>query len=108
MLQAGQTLILNCTGMNNADATWPLRINWLFTAFDPQNAQKLYTIHDPEVTEMEVDGNITVRSILTINNVPPTSGGVYGCLVSNRDMVQPNIVNATVNVLCKYCTSNAS
>ena len=106
MLQADMdNLVLNCTGENNMDATRPLRIYWLFMSFDTQNQQRLYTVSDPEVTEMRLDDNITVISFFTINNVPPTNGGVYGCLVFNRDMVQPVMENATVSVFCKYYTS---
>ena len=108
MLQATDTLVLNCTGKNNIDATQPLRINWMFTSFNIQNQQRLYTVSDPEVTEMRLDDDITVTSVLTINNVQPTNGGVYDCLVFNRDMVQPVIANATVNVFCKYYTNNES
>ena len=108
MLQATDTLVLNCTGENNIDATQLLRINWLFTSFDIQNQRRLYNISDSEVAEMRRDDNITVISVLTINNVQPTNGGVYDCLVFNRDMVRPVIANATVIVFCKYYTNNAS
>ena len=109
MLQANtDDLILNCTAENNINATQPLTIRWMFTSFDNQNTQTVYTVSNPEVTEMRLDDNITVISVLTINNVPPTNGGVYSCLVSNRDMEPSAEANATVIVFCKYYTNNES
>ena len=105
-LQAGERLVLNCIGQNNEDATMPLRVNWFFTSFDSQFPQRLsYTIDDLRVNEIRLPDNIT-NSTFVIDPVMATDGGVYRCLVYNRDGIFPVVVeqNATVNVLCKYCT----
>ena len=104
-LQAGERLVLNCVGQNNEDATMPLRVNWFFTSFDSQFPQRLYNNTDQRVDEIRLPNNITVNSTFTIDPVMASDGGVYGCQVSNRDGVLPVEQNATVNVLCKYCTS---
>ena len=102
-LQAGQRLVLNCIGQNNEDATMPLRVNWLFTSFDSQFPQTLYTIDDPQVEEIRLPDNIT-NSSLILDPVNATSGGMYECRISNRDGILPIEQNATVIVFCKYFT----
>ena len=102
-LQAGERLVLNCIGQNNEDATMPLRVNWFFTSFDSQSSQRLYTIDDPQVNEIRLPNNIT-NSTFVIDPVMVTDGGVYACLVSNRDGMLPIEQSAIINVLCKYCT----
>ena len=102
-LHAGKRLVLNCIGQNNEDATMPLRVNWFFTSFDSRFPQRLYTIDDPQVNEIRLPNNIT-NSTFVVDSVMATDGGVYWCLVSNRDGIVPIEQNATVNVLRKYCT----
>ena len=99
-LQARDALALNCTGMNNIDATRPLRINWMFTSFDTRNSQDVFENGSTNVIEMR--DNLTVTSFFTIDSVMPNDGGIYGCLVFNREDVDSVVENATVNVLCKY------
>jgi hypothetical protein len=108
VLQAGERLALSCIGVNNADATMPLRINWFFTSFDSQFPQRLYNNTDPRVNETRMADNITVMSFFVIDPVAATDAGVYGCQVSNRDGIPPIEQNATVNVLCKCCTSRVA
>ena len=103
-LQAGERLVLSCSGQNNEDATMPLRVNWFFTSFDRQFPQRLYTIDDPQVNEIRLPNNITTNNTFVIDPVMATDGGVYGCQISNRYGILPIEQNATVNVLCKYCT----
>jgi hypothetical protein len=100
-LQAGDRLALSCIGVNNADATMPLRINWMFTSFDSQFPESLYNITDPRVNETRMADNITVTSSFIIDPVLATDAGVYGCQVSNRDGIPAIEQNASVNVLCK-------
>ena len=101
-LQAGENLTLNCTGVNNIDATQPLTINWMFIALDGDNTPTLYTINRPQVTQVEMDDNITVISYFTINGVVSSNSGEYGCYVFNSEEVRPVSANATVTVFCKH------
>ncbi len=107
-LEAGERLALNCTGVNNPDATMPLRVNWFLTSFDSQFPQDLYNISDPRVVEIRMPDNITVMSFFVIDPVMASDAGVYGCQVSNRDGILPIERNATVNVLCECCTSGVA
>ena len=104
-LQAGERLVLRCSGQNNEDATMPLRINWFFTSFDSEFPQRLYTIDNPQVNETRLPDNVNIVNSSFVNNsVIASNGGVYGCQVSNRDGVFPVEQNATVIVFCKYCS----
>ena len=103
ILQAGENLTLNCTGVNNMDATQPLTIVWIFTALGRDNTQRFFTTSDSQVTKIELDDNITVISYFTINGVMSRDSGEYDCYILNRQdpEVQPVTANATVTVLCK-------
>jgi hypothetical protein len=103
-LQAGERLNLSCTGVNNDDATMPLRINWMFNSFDSQFPQGLYNVTDPRVNEIRMTDNITVISFFIIDPVMETDAGVYACQVSNRDGIPPIEQNANVNILCECRT----
>ena len=107
-LRAREKLVLNCVGVNNEDATMPLRINWLFTSFDVNVHQVLYTIDDSEVSEIRLDDNITVNSSFVIESVMPDEDGVYRCLVFNRNEAARAEDNATVNIFCKLITQGSS
>ena len=85
--------------MNNVDATLPLTINWIL---DGDNTQIPFTVNDPQVTQIELDDDITVISHFTINRVVFKDSGKYGCYVFNRKEVQPVSANATVTVFCKH------
>ena len=107
MLQARENLTLNCTGVNNMDATQPLTINWMFTALDGDNTQTLYyTIDSPQVIQMEMDDNFTIIGYFTINSVASSDSGEYGCYVFNNPRVRPVSANATVTVFCNYFINN--
>ena len=109
MLQTGERLVLNCVGENNMDATQELTITWLFTSFDVQNPQRMYTVDDPEVTEIRMDDIGRVNSSFTIPSVGPEDGGIYACLLSNRNGTPITVMeNATINVFCKWCFCNAA
>ena len=100
-LQAGENLMLNCTGINNMDATQNLTINWIFTALDRDNTQKMFTVADSKVMQVEVD-EFTITSFFTISNVMSSNSGEYTCVVFNRESVQPVNASATVTVFCKF------
>lgn len=69
------TLILNCTAVNNTDAPNPLRFTWI------QNGTSL---QDPVTQETVVD-NRTITNCLIVANVTRENAGVYHCAVDNRE-----------------------
>ena len=92
-----ETLLLNCTGLNNDDAPNPLEFIW------SRNSVVLNPrANNVEIVNTPVD-NVTVLSQLMIDMVEATDRGTYVCAVTNRNPVEDRVDGppATVTVQCK-------
>lgn len=69
------TLTLNCTAVNNADAVTPLTFTWIRDSTFLQNP----------ITERFMVNETTFTNSLIVANVNREDAGMYQCAVSNRE-----------------------
>ena len=105
LLDAGDTLRLVCTAVNNVGAGDNLTIAWRFRSLDNPSGSRLFFVNDQRVTQTYL-GNRTFESVFSIEETVSSDGGDYTCFVYNRAFNEAINATAVVTVFCELCISS--